>query len=135
MARRTKKGKQQPLIGRPLKFHEKLILSQWILGLFEVESFNKLTEWLKDPELEGFDENNVSRYYHNLQSRLFDRTELPSHVLLGYDQNIVRHWKRITEKRNLSGHVLYPKYFLTFPAKNQAPQGFYPIFPTFSLPL
>jgi len=111
MAKKTRKGKQQQLFGRPLKFHEKLILNQWILRLFEVESFNKLTEWLKDPELEGFDENNISRYCHILQSRLFDRTELPSHVLLGYDQNIVRHWKRITEKRNLSGHTLYPKYF------------------------
>lgn len=111
MAKKTKKTKQSYLLGRPLKFHEKLVLNQWILRLFEVENFNKLTEWLKDPELEGFDENNVSRYCHILQSRLFDRIELPSQVLLGYDQNIVRYWKRITEKRNLLGYILYPKYF------------------------
>jgi len=111
MAKGKKKGKQLDLIGKPLRFDEKLVLNQWMLRLFEVESFNKLAEWLKDPELEGFDEDNVSRHCRVLQSRLFDRLELPSHVLLGYDQNIVRHWKKITEIRNLSGHTLYPKYF------------------------
>lgn len=111
MAKKTKKGKQGKLIGRPVKFDEKLVLNQWILRLFEVDSFNKLAEWITDPELEGFDENNVSRYCHVLQSRLFDRLGLPSHVLLGYDQNIVRHWRKITVWRNLEGNALYPKYF------------------------
>ncbi|MCV4932508.1 hypothetical protein OFC23_28975, partial [Escherichia coli] len=31
--------------------------------------------------------------------------------LLAYDQNIVRHWRRITKRRNHAGHFLYPKYF------------------------
>ncbi|MCL6547191.1 MAG: hypothetical protein K6T61_18430, partial [Bryobacteraceae bacterium] len=30
---------------------------------------------------------------------------------MAYDQNIVRHWKRITERRNHDGPFLYPKYF------------------------
>ncbi len=31
--------------------------------------------------------------------------------LLRYDENIVRHWRKITENRNRLGLVLYPKYF------------------------
>jgi len=96
---------------RPLKFDERLILYQWLLSLFEVSSFDRLAEGLKEPELEGFDEDNVTRFYHFLNARLFDRKELPADVLLGYDQNIVRHWKKITERRNLAGNIIYPKYF------------------------
>ena len=99
---------QQPQ--RPLKFDQKLILFQWMLSLFEVSDFDKLTADLKDPSLEKFDENNVSLYYHQLMLRLWDLKELPSDVLFAYDNNIVRHWKKITEKRNQS-HILYPKYF------------------------
>ena len=96
---------------RPLKFDQKLILAQWMFDLFEVHDFSVLAEWLRDPELEGFDENNVSHYYHVLTARLIQRQALPADVLLTYDQNIVRHWKRITEKRNRQGNHLYPKYF------------------------
>lgn len=96
---------------RPLKFDQKLILNQWILSLFEVSDFNQLTESLKIPDFEGFSDDNISHYYYVLSQLLFERKELPSDILLGYDQNIVRHWKKITEKRNLAGHVLNPKYF------------------------
>jgi hypothetical protein len=100
-----------PVNDRPIKFDQKLVLNQWLLGLLEVSSVKQLTEWLRDPELEGFDENNISRYCHVLRSRLINRAELFTDLLLAYDQNIVRHWKRITEKRNAQGNVLYPKYF------------------------
>jgi len=100
-----------PSAVKPLKFDQKLVLNQWILSLFEVSNFNQLADGMKSPELEGFDEDNVTRFYHVLRARLFDRKELPADILLGYDQNIVRYWKFITEKRNLDGHVLYPKYF------------------------
>jgi len=95
---------------KPLKFDQKLILFQWMLSLFEVLDFDRLTADLKDPSLERFDENNISLYYHQLMLRLWDLKELPSDVLLAYDNNIVRHWKKITEKRNQI-HTLYPKYF------------------------
>jgi len=96
---------------KPIKFDKKLLLNQWIFELFEVSSFEKLAEGLKNPELEGFDADNVSKYHHVLKARLFERSQLPADILLAYDQNIVRHWKQITEKRNRAGHVLYPKYF------------------------
>jgi len=104
--------RQLPLIeNRPLKFDQKLVLNQWLLKLFEVKDLNKLAEWLKDPSLEGLDENNISHYYQVLRARLFDRKELPGDLLLAYDQNIVRYWKRITERRNRQGNNLRPKYF------------------------
>ncbi|WP_457147175.1 DEAD/DEAH box helicase family protein [Mycobacterium sp. URHB0021] len=86
------------------------MLHQWLLGLFGAGSFEQLVANLSAPEYEGFDENNVSRFHHNL-TLLFDSSDLPHDLLLAYDQNIVRHWKRITERRNQSGSVLYPKYF------------------------
>lgn len=82
-----------------------------MLGLFEVASFDEIAELLKDPRLEGFDEDNVSRFARELTQRLFDREELPPAVLLGYDENIVRHWQRVTERRSHAGQPLYPKYF------------------------
>lgn len=95
---------------RPLKFDRKLVLNHWILDLFGVSSFEKLAERMRAPELEGFDENNVSKFYQNLRL-LFDRPELPPDMLLAYDQNIVRHWQRIVQRRNHAGNILYPKYF------------------------
>ena len=56
MARRARSEK-------PLKFEQRLVLYQWMLNLFEVSSFDLLTERMKDPELEGFDEDNVTRFY------------------------------------------------------------------------
>ena len=95
---------------RPLRFEQRLVLHQWLLDLFGVSSFERLAANLKAPELEGFDENNVTRFHHNLRL-FFDRPELPHDLLLAYDQNIVRHWRRITERRNHAGPFLYPKYF------------------------
>ena len=105
MPRRTRqRGSQQ------LRFEQRLVLNQWILGLFEVATFDDLTAGLKDPAFEGFEPDNTSRFYQNLRL-LFDREQLPHDLLLQYDQNIVRHWQAITSRRNAEGHVLYPKYF------------------------
>jgi len=95
-----------------LKLQQKLILNRWMLSLFEVRDFNHLSEGLKAPELEGFDENNVSKLYHEIATRLIERSQLTKEQLLRYDENIVRYWKKITEKRNkVYGHTLQPKYF------------------------
>lgn len=77
-------------VQNPLRFEQRLVLYQWLLGLLGVSSFDRLTANLKAPELEGFDENNVTRFYHQLRL-LPDRPELPHDLLLAYDQNIVRH--------------------------------------------
>ncbi len=116
MARRRTRN-QTP----PLKFDRKLALNQWMLSLFypdcdidklPVDGFRLLADPLKDPDLEGFDEKNVSHFHHALVHRLWQSPHLSKDMLEQYDQNIVRHWKRIAEKRHLDGgHRLFPKYF------------------------
>jgi len=110
MHRGATKTRRSKMAEKPLRFDQKLVLNQWILDLFAVTRFEQLAERMRAPELEGFDENNVSKFYHSLRL-LFDRPDLPDDMLLAYDQNIVRHWQRITERRNRAGHNLYPKYF------------------------
>ncbi|MDQ3816077.1 MAG: DEAD/DEAH box helicase family protein [Acidobacteriota bacterium] len=95
----------------PLKFDRRLILTQWMLSLFEVDGFDKLADALKDQELEGFDADNISLFHYRLATRHFERREISAQQLLEYDQNIVRHWQAITGRRNLTGHLLHPKYF------------------------
>jgi hypothetical protein len=98
---------------KPLRFEQRLVLNQWLLGLFGVSSFERLAANLNAPEYEGFDENNVSRFFHalRLSTPANKRPHLPDDLLLAYDQNIVRHWRRITERRNHAGPFLYPRYF------------------------
>ena len=107
---RPHRGANAQTAAQPLRFEQRLVLHQRLLRLFRVSSFERLATNLKAPELEGFDENNVTRFHHQLRL-LFDRPERPHDRLLAYDQNIVRHWKRITERRNHAGPFLYPKYF------------------------
>jgi hypothetical protein len=98
---------------KPLRFEERLVLHQWLLSLFGASNFEDLTAHLKASDLEGFDENNVTRFYHALRLYIQPnrRPNLPDDLLLAYDQNIVRHWRWITERRNRTGPFLYPKYF------------------------
>ncbi len=91
-----------------LRFDQRLVLNQWILGLFEADSFIPLTEGLHDTALEGVDENNVSRFHHVIAARLFERKQLSRDILLAYDQNIVRHTQAISARRS---EPLRWKYF------------------------
>lgn len=111
MSQTTARPRTRREVQSRLAFEKRLILNRWMLQLFEVESFEKLGDTLKDPILEGFDEENVSRFHHVLRSRLFEREQLSADVLLGYDQNIVRHWEQITDKRTREDHQFFPKYF------------------------
>jgi len=95
-----------------LPFEDKLVLQQWLFKLLEVDNFSTLQDWLKDPELEGFDDENISYFHHVLVTRLVNRKRIQKDDLLRYDGNIVRHWQQITEKRNLlEGRTLTLKYF------------------------
>jgi hypothetical protein len=102
--RRTSKGQ--------LPFPDKLILNQWILSLFNVTSFESLAEVLRDEALEGLDEHNNHRFFNELTNRFFNLTQLPTELLLEYDQHIVSHTRRISEKRMLQGEKpIVWKYF------------------------
>ena len=93
-----------------LRFDQRLVLNQWILGLFEADSFIPLTDGLHDTVLEGLDENNVSRFHHVIAARLFPRQQLNRDLLLAYDQNIVRHTQTISSRRSQSLRLKYFQY-------------------------
>ena len=92
MAKKDKKS------AAPLKFDKRLVLNQWLLSLFEVESIDEFYGIMRDAS-EGYDENNVSRFYHRITERLFERNELDNDLLLAYDQNIFSHTQAIIGKR------------------------------------
>lgn len=97
-----------------LPFNRKLVLHQWLLGLFGVERFEQLAEHLRDEALEGLDENNIHRFHHALTVHLpvERRPELPDEVLLEYDQAIVAITLRLNERRVTRGEPpIVWKYF------------------------
>lgn len=92
MARAAKKKKKVHL-------SEQLVLNQYMLRLLEVDNFDQLTKDMKDSALEEIDVDNVSRFYKFLSTRLIEREELTSDILRQYDENILRHTFKISEKR------------------------------------
>ncbi|AEF93526.1 type III restriction protein res subunit [Desulfotomaculum nigrificans CO-1-SRB] len=99
MARRTRATSRKVSTAPSLRFDQRLVLNQYLLNLFEVTKLEDLAQGMKGPEWEGLDENNISRFYHHLTNRLYDRAQLPKDLLLTYDQNIVRHTLAIRGKR------------------------------------
>jgi len=95
-----------------IQFSYKLVLNQWLLSLFNVSRFEDLAQHLRNEKLEGLDENNVHHYYHALTAQLFNLTQLPTDLLLEYDQNIVKHTLSLNERRMTRGEepVVW-KYF------------------------
>ena len=93
-------------------FAHKLVLNQWLLSLFEVRSFEELAEHLRDETLEGLDEDNVYHFHKALASHYFDLQQLPTGLLMEYDQNIVKHTQRLNERRITRGEEpIVWKYF------------------------
>ena len=105
MPRHTRNRPQVP-------FPYKLVLNQWLLSLFNVKRFEELAEHLRNEALEGLDENNIHHFHHALTAQLFNLTQLPTELLLEYDQNIVRHTQRLNERRITRGkEPIVWKYF------------------------
>jgi hypothetical protein len=93
-------------------FAYKLVLHQWLLSLFNVQRFEDLAEHLRNETLEGLDENNVHHFHHALTAQFFNLPELPTELLLEYDQAIVKHTQRLNERRITRGEEpLVWKYF------------------------
>jgi len=94
------------------RFEGKLILSRWMLAQFGAETLEAMGNTLSADHLIGFDEENSSKFVHELMTWMpEERRGVKDDQLRRYDDNIVRHWRRITERRNHSGNTLYPLYF------------------------
>ena len=83
----------------PLRFDQKLVLRQWMLSLFDKNTFEQLAEPLKAPELEGLTEDNNHKFLRALRA-LWEFSEFPGDTLLGYDQNIVKHSMALNQRRD-----------------------------------
>lgn len=90
------------------KLNNSLVLNRYILSLFGSGNLEALSEHLKDPALEGWDEDNVSHFFYALRDHMFTNSELTEEMLLAYDQNIYRYTVAISEKRET---MLRWKYF------------------------
>ncbi|NCC60463.1 MAG: restriction endonuclease subunit R [Verrucomicrobiae bacterium] len=95
----------------PLPFYQRLVLTKWALGLFGGSDLSDLSRHLKADSLEGFDEDNISKFVQVLTCHLPSDTSLTKELLLGYDANIVRHWRGIAEPRSKGGKIITPKYY------------------------
>jgi hypothetical protein len=81
-------------------FTDKLVLGAWMLEQFGVETLETFKGLLADPNLVGFDEENTSLFHYELINKPFRARAMSDDTLRLYDENIVRHWRRITERRN-----------------------------------
>ncbi len=91
----------------PTKFHEKLVLNQYFLKLFGIDKFEELAEELKKIKNEGYTGENNTHYYEYLALNA-DKYSITREKLLQYDENIVRHSFRISERRE---QTIKWKYF------------------------
>src|ERR1700730_14424949 len=93
-------------------FVYKLVLNQWLLSLFNIQRFEDLARYLRNEKLEGLDENNIHHFHYALTAQLFNLAQLPTELLLEYDQNIVKHTQRLNDRRITRGEEpIIWKYF------------------------
>lgn len=101
-------------ITRPtLPIEKRLVLNHWMLELFGRETFEKLVgDEMRGPDREGYDADNVSFFFHYLDSLPNRDPSLTRDELVRYDENIYRHWREITDARfRSSGQTIQLKYF------------------------
>ena len=88
-----KKAKQ------PAKLQEALVLFKYILSLLGSKDLAALSNDLKDPALEGVDDEGTSRIFCALKAHLYTDTEISEEQLQEYDRHIVKYTKEINERR------------------------------------
>lgn len=84
---------------QPPKLQEALVLFKYLLSLFGCKDLAAMSEDLKDPALEGVDDEGTSRIFHVLKAHLYAGYEIDEAQLYEYDRHIVAHTKEINEGR------------------------------------
>ena len=124
MSPRARRRNNRPRVPFPYK----LVLNQWLLGLFDLPSTDGFYTWnghrvalldafkqkfqISEEAAGGLDENNVHRFHTSLVNQTVPLDLLPPDLLLEYDQNIVRHTLRLNERRIARGEdPIVWKYF------------------------
>lgn len=80
------------------RLQESLVLFKYMLHLFGCNDLKALSADLKDPALEGTNDEGESLLYHALVQHLYD-LHISKEQLYEYDQNIIRHTKEINVRR------------------------------------
>lgn len=84
----------------PLEFYKKLVLNQYLLRQFGVETFKELSQQMQAPRYEAIDSEGVSGFYKRLISEYHDTLKISEERIAQYDLNIVSHTRKINEKRD-----------------------------------
>ena len=82
------------------KLQQALVLFHYILQHFGCKDLEALSRDLKDPMLEGVNEDGESKLYHELRNKLYATGVLTTERLYFYDQHIVQFTNEINEKRS-----------------------------------
>lgn len=82
----------------PARLQEALVLHKYILNLLGCKDLEALSRDLKDPALEGVDDEGVSHFYYALKQHQYTQY-IHQDKLFEYDKNIVQHTKEINAKR------------------------------------
>ena len=84
---------------QPAKLQEALVLFGYILNLFGCKDLAALSGDLKDPALEGVDDEGCSRMFYALKKYLYTDVGISEQELREYDRHIVKYTKEINERR------------------------------------
>jgi hypothetical protein len=98
-------GRRRAARTRPARLRQRLIVLEWMLRLFEVDSLDDLLDLLKHLDAEGIGEDGITNFHRRLVAR-FERKHLSHSQLLQYDERIVRFWREITTPVERRGHTL-----------------------------
>ena len=90
-----------------VKLGQALVLNKYLLHLFGCDKIEDLCKDLKDPALEGTDDEGISKIFYQLRFQLY-RSSLTEAKLLEYDHHIVKFTKEINQRRL---HKIQWKYF------------------------
>lgn len=91
------------------RLQESLVLFKYMLHLFGCNDLKALSADLKDPALEGTNDEGESLLYHALVQHLYD-LHISKEELYGYDQNIIRYTKEINARRTEKIQWKYYQY-------------------------
>lgn len=91
------------------RLQESLVLFKYMLHLFGCNDLKALSADLKDPALEGTNDEGESLLYHALVQHLYD-LHISKEQLYEYDQNIIRHTKEINVSRTEKIQWKYYQY-------------------------
>ena len=91
------------------RLQESLVLFKYMLHLFGCNDLKALSADLKDPALEGTNDEGESLLYHALVQHLYD-LYISKEQLYEYDQNIIRYTKEINVRRTEKIQWKYYQY-------------------------